>query len=100
MKRALTTRVAVCLLTSGLFYTSTMVALASPSQSVNRPAQEASRTTTARTKSAETRSTPVKSSPEVAVAKPTPKKDAPGKRFWGRIMDHFREIHSAEKKPK
>ncbi|MEZ0607656.1 hypothetical protein ACAW74_04020 [Fibrella sp. WM1] len=28
------------------------------------------------------------------------KKDRPGKRFWGRIMDHFRDIHSAEKKPK
>ncbi|MBO0930210.1 hypothetical protein [Fibrella aquatilis] len=97
MKRALLGHVAVCILASGLYFTSTLPTLASPSQSVNRPVQEATHATT-RPKPTEVR-TPAKSSPEVGLAK-TPKKDAPGKRFWSRIMSHFRDIHSAEKKQK
>ena len=98
MKRIVTTYAAVCLLTGGLLYTAMPTVVASPAQLVNRTAQEAARTPT-RPKPTDARQTPVKSSPEAAVAK-TPKKDAPGKRFWSRIMSHFRDIHSAEKKQK
>jgi hypothetical protein len=34
------------------------------------------------------------------VAAAARKKDRPGTRFWARIMDSFRAVHSAEKKPK
>ena len=97
MKRDLTTYAAVCLLTGGLVYTSSSVALASSAQYTNRTSQEV-----ARTPRKATDAHPVQAKPaqEASVAKVTSKKDASGKRFWGRIMDHFRDIHSAEKKPK
>ncbi|MEZ0540977.1 hypothetical protein [Fibrella arboris] len=38
----------------------------------------------------------VASSKSTATAKAT---DKPGKRFWGRIMGVFRDVHSAEKRP-
>jgi hypothetical protein len=97
MKRDLTTYATVCLLTSGLSYTSSSVAFASSAQSTNRTAQESARTPR---KTADAHPVQAKPAQEASVAKVTQKKDAPGKRFWGRIMDHFRDIHSAEKKPK
>lgn len=97
MKRDLTTYAAVCLLTSGLSYTSSSVVLAAAAQSTNRTGQEVARTPH---KSADAHPVQTKPAQEASVAKVTPKKDTPGKRFWGRIMDHFRDIHSAEKKSK
>ncbi len=97
MKRTLTTYAAVCLLTSGLLYTSSSVVLASSAQSANRTGQEVARTPR---KPTDTHPVQAKPAQDASVVKVTPKKDAPGKRFWGRIMDHFRDIHSAEKKPK
>lgn len=79
--------------------------LAAASQTVDRGASTSTSTrtsTTTKAKPADSKPSSTKpvSTTVVATTTATAKKDRPGKRFWGRIMDHFREIHSAEKKPK
>ncbi|CCH00498.1 hypothetical protein FAES_2489 [Fibrella aestuarina BUZ 2] len=78
---------------------------AAASQTVDRSVSSStsSRTTTStKAKPADSKPSSTKpvSTTGVTATTTTAKKDRPGKRFWGRIMDHFRDIHSAEKKPK
>lgn len=74
-------------------------ALAGLDQKISRSASSTQTVTGSKTRSGDVKPGTTKpASASTATAKK--KKDRPGGRFWARIMSAFRDIHSAEKKPK
>lgn len=73
-------------------------ALAGLSQTVSRSASSTQTVNGSKARVSDAKPGATKSSSVTTAA--TKKKDRPGGRFWARIMNTFREVHSAEKKQK
>lgn len=87
--------VSLCVSTAFLASPNLSATASACQQPKERIAQEPAKKLASKKKLADPKITPERAAPKAPVAK-----NRSGKRFWSRIMNVFRDVHSAEKKQK